>query len=175
MPKKIIQRYLPNPERLRALKSLRFLGNRLFDAGLWHLNRRSAAKAFMVGIFVALLPIPFQMVIAAILAVYLRCNLPLSVALVWLTNPLTMPVVFYFTYRVGCWVLHISPAGSSLEISWEWLMSKLSVIWLPLYLGSFICAVVASALSYFAINYLWYFHVMRARKQKNRLFRKKKS
>ena len=177
MSKKLIQRYLPDPERLRQNKSLQFLGNHLFDSNLWHLNRRSAAKAFLIGIFAALLPIPFQMVLAAVLAVYVRCNLPLSVALVWITNPLTMPFIFYFTYKVGCFILNIPPSGSGFQVSWEWLMSKLSSIWLPLYLGSLICAIIASIGSYFIVHIFWRINITRAWKQRklNRMQRKETS
>lgn len=175
MLKKFIKNYLPDKERLKASKSLRFLGSRLFDNNLWHLNRKSVAKAFLVGIFAALIPIPFQMVLAAILALYLQCNLPVSMALVWLTNPLTMPVVFYFTYKVGCLVLDIPTSNTGFEVSWEWLMSKLAKIWLPLYLGSLICAVIASVISYFTVNFLWRLHIVRAwkRRKKKRLLKTK--
>ena len=43
--------------------------------------------AFFVGLFVAFMPIPGQTIAAAVLAVLLRCNLPLSVGLVFVTNP----------------------------------------------------------------------------------------
>ncbi len=38
-------------------------------------------------------------------AIACRVNLPLSVALVWLSNPLTMPPLFYGAYLVGCQLL----------------------------------------------------------------------
>ncbi len=166
MLKKILQRYLPNHDSLRANKYLQFLGSRLLNSNLWHLNRRSAAKAFLVGVFVAFIPIPFQMVLAAILAVYLCCNLPLSVALVWITNPLTMPFIFYFSYKVGCFVLDIPPNDAGFHFSWDWLMSQLSRIWLPLYLGSFICGIIFAVSSYFIIRLLWRIYVVRAWKKR---------
>ena len=56
MAKKTIQRFLPDPNKIRHHKSLRIFGRLLHDANLWHLNRRSARGAFAVA--VKLSPIP---------------------------------------------------------------------------------------------------------------------
>jgi uncharacterized protein (DUF2062 family) len=82
---------------IKGHKNLSFLGEKLHDPNLWHLNRRSVSAAFAIGLFAAWIPTPGQMVIAAIIALYFRANLPISVALVWITNPLTMPPMFYPT------------------------------------------------------------------------------
>ena len=162
MFKKFFQRYIPDRDYLKKNKSLRFLGDHLFNVNLWHFNRRSVAKACAVGIFCAFIPMPFQMVPAAALAIYLRCNLPISIALVWITNPLTMPVIFFFTYKVGCILLNIPPNEAGFQFNWEWLTAQLSRIWVPLYLGSILCGTIAAAVSYFAIRIAWRIHVIRA-------------
>jgi len=82
MPRRIIKRYLP-----------------------LHLNRRSVSGAFAVGLFFAFWPVPLQMLLAAIGAILVRVNLPISVTLVWITNPITIPPIFYFSYLVGTWML----------------------------------------------------------------------
>ena len=105
MPKKFIKRHAPDKEAIRDHKYMRIFGKLLYDPNLWHLNRRSVSGAFAVGLFWAFIPIPFQMVTAAATAIPARVNLPISVALVWITNPITMPPMFYSTYRVGTWIL----------------------------------------------------------------------
>ncbi len=169
MPRKLIKRYLPDPRVIKENRYLAFLGHRIHDANLWHLNRRSAATAFFVGIFCAFMPIPFQMVLAATLAVIFRCNLPVSVALVWITNPLTMPAIFYFTYKVGCYILATPIRAIPFEPSYEWLQAELSVIWQPLILGSLITGLIAGALCYLLIRFYWRWSVGRSWRNRQRL------
>ncbi|MBA1330154.1 ATP-binding protein, partial [Candidatus Endoriftia persephone str. Guaymas] len=94
MPKHLIKRLTPDHEMIRNHRHLQCFGKLLHDANLWHLNRRSAAGAFAVGLFMAFIPVPFQMILAAGAAILFRVNLPLSVALVWVTNPITIPPIF---------------------------------------------------------------------------------
>jgi uncharacterized protein (DUF2062 family) len=93
MPRKLIKKYMPDEHRFRTHRTLSWLGDHIHDPNLFHLTRKSVSRAVMVGIFCAFLPIPLQMLVAAIIAVVARSNLPISVSLVWLTNPLTMPPV----------------------------------------------------------------------------------
>ena len=78
MPRRLLKRYLPSPDALRRQRSLRFMAHLIADPALWVLTRRSVANAFSVGLFSALLPIPCQMVVAALGARLGRCNLPLT-------------------------------------------------------------------------------------------------
>jgi hypothetical protein len=48
-----VGKYMPSPESIKENKNLQFLGDKLHDPNLWHLNRRSVAAAFAVGLFVA--------------------------------------------------------------------------------------------------------------------------
>ena len=68
MPRKLFRKYLPTAERLREIRSLGGMGQLFTDPNLWHLNRRSLSGAAFIGIFCAFMPIPLQMVVAAILA-----------------------------------------------------------------------------------------------------------
>ncbi|SFM74306.1 DUF2062 domain-containing protein [Marinobacter pelagius] len=155
MPKKFMKRYLPSPERVQSMRSLHFLGDILHEPNLWHINRHSVARAFLIGIWFCFIPMPFQMLAAALFAIWFNANLPLSVALVWISNPVTMPPMFYFNYKVGAWILNRPVLAFEFELSWPWISERLVDIGIPLYLGSLICATVFACLSYLIIQYLW--------------------
>lgn len=154
MPKQLLKKYMPNPETIKAHKSLQFLGEKLHDPNLWHLNRRSVSIAFAIGLFCAWIPTPTQMALAAIAAFYFRGNLPIAVGLVWLTNPITMPPLFYFAYLVGLWILNMPSAA---EFSLDAVLS--GGLWIPFLTGCLILGVLCSIAGYFGIQAFWYYHV----------------
>lgn len=161
MPRNFIKRYLPHPERVRDHKSLRFLGEILHEPNLWHINRHSIARAFLIGLFWMMIPIPLQMLAAALCAIWINGNLPLSVALVWISNPLTMPPIFYFNYRFGALLLGREPLPYEFEFSLSWMGQRLMEIGLPLYLGSLVLGVFLGCTGYLTIQFLWRRHIRR--------------
>ncbi len=161
MPKKYIKRFMPDHHTVRNHRYLRVFGTILHDPNLFHLNRRSASGAFAVGIFVAFVPVPFQMVLAAALAILVRVNLPISVALVWLTNPVTMPPIYFFCYKAGTWVLGTPTRELAFQVSYEWFMQEIGAIWQPFLLGSFLVGTVAAIGGYFVIRGLWRLRIVR--------------
>jgi hypothetical protein len=172
MARKLIRRYLPDVNTIRNHKHLRFFGRLLHDPNIWHLNRRSVSGAFAAGLFMALVPMPFQMIPAAALAIFFRVNLPISVALVWITNPLTTAPISYFCYRLGAWILNTPTHAVEFQISWEWISTELIRIWKPFLLGSLLVGLICAVIGYFGIHALWRWHVIRdweARKKKRGL------
>ncbi len=161
MPKRLIRKYLPSAHKVTEHRSLKWLGAILHDTNLWHLNRRSVASAFFVGIFSCFIPIPFQMLLAASLAIYFHSNLPISVSLVWLTNPLTVAPVFYITYRFGLLLLGQEYNTSGFVWSVEAMGNNLVLIWKPFLLGSVMSGIVLGGLSYLLVRLLWRLHIQR--------------
>ncbi len=155
MPRRLIKRYLPDPQKIRDHKTLRFLGPLLQDPNILHLNRRSVSGAFAVGLFCALLPVPFQMVLAAIGAIMARVNLPISVVLVWVTNPLTIPPIFFFAHQVGTWILGTPDLHMNFEFTTEWMTKELAIIWKPLLLGSLTVGIISAITGYVTIQIIW--------------------
>lgn len=155
MPRKFIRSIMPSPDKIKASRSLQIFGKLLHDGNLWHLNRRSASGAFAVGLFCAFIPVPFQMVLAAAAAIPFRVNLPLSISLVWISNPITMPPLFYLCYLVGSWMLAQPPQPFAFELSWEWLFESIATIGPAFLLGCFVLGSIASCIGYIVIRVLW--------------------
>lgn len=161
MPKKTLKSIVPSAARVREIAALKVLGEWIYEGNLWHINRYSAAMAFFVGFLVAFMPIPGQMVLAALLAILFRCNLPLSVGLVWITNPVTMPAIYFLAYQVGALLLDAPVRQLNFELSFHWLGTSLVAIWKPFLLGCMVCGVFFGCVGYFVISVMWRWRVAR--------------
>lgn len=183
MPKRFITRYLPAPERIVHHPLLRFMGGRLADPALWHLHRRSAALAMFWGLWCAMLPMPFQMLPAAAAAVLFRANLPLTVVLVWTSNPLTLLPLMWLAYWLGSQLLGL-PMLSGTEM--RTVMDELGGLlghWLggeryatphlsrsvePFLLGAMVLGFLSGALGYVLMRLYWRWHVLAAWRRRAR-------
>lgn len=173
MPKQFLSQYLPKPKAVREHPALRPVSRWLHRPEIWHLHRRSVAGAAFIGFFCAFLPIPFQMVVAAALAIGARCNLPMSVALVWITNPITIPPIFYFAYRLGAWLLDMEIEVKTIELSWSWLGDHIGTIGYPLVFGSLVCGWVSGVTAMVFVRIAWRLHVI-SRWRERRLRRQRR-
>jgi len=171
MARNLLKRFIPTPAAIKSNPALHFLGDLLHDPNLFHLNRHSVSVAFFWGTFVAFaFPLPGQMAVAALAALYFRCNLPISVALVWITNPLTIPFFFFVAYKIGCLILGIPEEAFQFELSWSWIMNELERLAPPFLLGSVIMGIVLGGLGYFGMQLYWRWHVNHSwnKRQKDR-------
>ena len=96
-----------------------------------------------------------QMLLSAAIAVPLRANLPISIGLVWLTNPITMPAVFFTQYKIGTMLLGAPERSMPMELSFNWLMSEIHHIWQPLLLGALLMGIVLGAIGYGGTMLYW--------------------
>lgn len=169
MARKFLKRMLPAPEKMREHPSLRVFGSLLHDPNLWHLNRRSVTMAVFIGLFVAFIPFPSQMLLAGLAAIIFRANLPLSVMLVWITNPVTIPAIFYFTYKIGALVLGIDTHPVQFELSFQWFEEELVQLWKPLLLGSVVTGLFFGLLGAAIVHTLWRVHVIHRWRKRRQL------
>ena len=175
MARKIFKRFTVDRHQLIASGKLAALGDRIHDPNLWHLNRHSVSRAFLAGLFAgfAFIIFPGQMLVAAVLAIWIRANLPIAVGLVWISNPLTSPPFLYAALKIGLWfmpVQHHINMESLLNYEWTYdsldqqfhaFLGMLQEVWQPLLLGCFSIGIVLGFGSYFLVQLFWRWHVVR--------------
>ncbi len=166
MPRRLLRKITPSPATISANRCLRIFGNFIHDPNLWHLNRHAVARAFGIGLFWAFVPIPFQMVFAAGIAILWRANIPLSVTLVWISNPVTIPPIFYATYQFGAWLLASPTLDFPQELDIDWFIQSLDTIWKPLFVGSLVTSFIAGGVGYFGIHGFWRWRTVRRFRQR---------
>ena len=97
-------RLLRSP-KLRRFPWLQKALRPIFDRELWHPCRETVASGLGTGLFVAMLPIPGQMIIAAAGAMKMRANVAIAIAACWITNPATQLFIMRSQENFGC-LLH---------------------------------------------------------------------
>lgn len=153
--KKILKTMLPEKHQVQQHSQLRLLRRIMEDPDMFHLTRHSVAGGTATGLFFAFMPIPGQTLFAVLAAIGFRVNLPLAAVLTWVTNPLTMPPVFYLAYRLGAFILDHPVKPIHFEMTWSWVEGTVMSIWPALLIGNLIFAVSASTGGYFLVKLLW--------------------
>ena len=155
MLKKRLRKWIPTPGKLRQHRSLKMFGSWMEETHLWQLSRTTTARAFAIGLYCAMLPVPGQMIISTALAIVFSANIPLSFSLIFITNPLTMPAIYFAAYKLGAWILGTEPLDVEFEASWTWFTQSLDEIWIPLLVGSQVMGLVCAVLGYWLIDTMW--------------------
>ncbi len=150
-----LARYLPDPAHLRSHWALRRSPHFLQDPRLWHLGRRQVAGGVAIGLFVACLPLPGQMALAALLGIRFRVNLPVAVVMVWASNPFTFAPIGYTAYWLGRQLLGAPPLNWDNPLSLEWIQEELAPVWRPLLLGLLILGSASALIGYYGVLAVW--------------------
>ena len=159
--RRLLRKLLPRARDIHGHGSLRpVFGRLLLSPDLWHLNRGSVAWAVSIGLFLAWAPVPFQMVLAAGVAIVVRCNLPVAVTLVWISNPVTVAPMFYAAHKLGAWILGIPPGDFRIELSLRWLLEELGNVWEPFLLGCLVMGIASAILGQIVLRLIWRAHVL---------------
>ena len=167
--KAFLRRCLSNQCSLIQHPRLQFLGSLLHDPRLWHFNRRSTVRGLAAGAFFAFIPVPWQMLLAASAAAWWRFNLPVAVAMVWITNPLTIPPIAFASYRLGLWLLGRPTQPWSFEPSLSWLLDTAGSVGVPLLTGSLALAVTAGILTFCLAHLCWRWHIIARFRRRRRV------
>ncbi len=180
MPRKFFRKYLPSHESIRQNRHIARFGSLLQHPNLWHLNRHSVAGGVAIGMFSGLVPGPFQMLTAALLAVPLRVNLPVALITTLYTNPFTIGPLYVAAYEIGRLLVESDGAAMSRAPDFDWsnflAWMRAFFGWLlslgkPLAIGLVVLAVGLALAGYVSVQLGWRAYVIlawRRRRQRRR-------
>jgi len=161
VPPKFLRKYQPALDAIRDHPLCVRHASWLRHPGLWYFNRRSVPGAVAIGLFAGLVPGPLQMLVALLLAVPLRKNIPVALVTTFYTNPLTIVPLYVLAYAYGHFLMgssapdvHIDP----LHMHW----TEILALGKPLALGLLALALTFAAVGYAAVAITWRIHVVRA-------------
>ncbi len=131
------------------------------------INRKAVTRALLVGIFIAFIPMPMQMLAVLAVVPFFKFNIPIAISMVWLSNPVTMPFMYYAEYLTGNFLL-MADGIETVEMSMAWFQDNLDDIFIPLYVGAMFYSVVVSFSVFFIANRCWMSSVKREQDEKKR-------
>jgi uncharacterized protein (DUF2062 family) len=120
----------------------------------------------LVGFFVAFIPMPMQMVAVLAVLPFFKFNALIGISLVWITNPVTMPIIYYVEYLTGNFIL-MRDDIQDVQITLEWFSENIDNIFIPLYTGALFYSTVSAIFFYYLVNWLWIASVRKEQKSKN--------
>ena len=159
MPRRLLKKLCPAPSALQQRWFLRLFGDRIADPRLWALHRRAVTCAFGAGLAICFIPLPVHMIVAGVIAVAWRLNIPAIYGTILLVNPLTAVPVYYLAYRVGAALLRVNPQNVVLHHSWDWIHSGIGPVWKPFLVGCLACAALTGLLGWLGLELLWRWRV----------------
>lgn len=170
----MIKRFLPTRESIKQNRLLRWLGPRIHDPLLWHINRNSVARGVAIGAFFGLMVPVAQIPAAAVVALACRANLWIAAIATLISNPFTYGPIYIFAYKLGSSILPPAVASGAVvaddhaTTTLQWLVDM--VHWLtgigrPLVLGMLLMAVTAAVIGYVSILLLWRLKVVLKRRR----------
>ncbi|MEA1920149.1 MAG: DUF2062 domain-containing protein [Campylobacterota bacterium] len=130
-----------------------------------NVNRKMVSRAMLVGFFIAFIPMPLQMVAVLAVLPFFKFNALIGIAIVWITNPVTMPMIYYVEYITGNALL-MQESLQGIEISVDWFLEHLDDIFIPLYVGALFYSTVSAIFFYYLVNWLWIVSVRKAHRSK---------
>ncbi|MCW8954547.1 MAG: DUF2062 domain-containing protein [Sulfurimonas sp.] len=125
-------------------------------------SRRMVSKAIFIGLLIAFIPMPMQMLAVIAVIPFSKFNIPIALAMCWLSNPFTMPAMYYMEYLTGSYILGMDT--TPVVMTMDWFSENIGNIFIPLYTGAVFYSVVVSSLAYYLVNRFWISSVHRDKK-----------
>ena len=137
-------------------------------------NRRMITRGVAVGLFWGFIPMPMQMLAVMATTPFFRFNVPIAISMVWLSNPITMPPMYYMEYLTGNFLLG-REGIEDIELTMSWFTENFDDILVPLYVGTAFYSIVVTGIVYVVLNRLWVNSVHSEKKERKDNRKKKAS
>jgi uncharacterized protein (DUF2062 family) len=166
MPRRFFKRLSRQRHTLHGRWFMRPFRALLENPAYWSVHRGNVTRAVALGLLIAFIPLPIHLPTVTVLALLLQVNIPVALATVFVSNPLTWVPQYYLCYWVGSRILGTRVHEFAFEMSWDWIQTSLLPIWKPFLLGCLVSGVAAALLGYVILGSLW--HVTLVRKYHER-------
>lgn len=154
-------RFLKHPRKLRQRPVLRWFARHFLDKQVWKPTQHTFSGGMAVGWFITLQLLPIQMPTATLLCALFRVNIPIALAICWVSNPVTVPLLVPIEYAIGKWFLGLytevptTPFPDHLPDSaveaWMVLREHAPVM----LIGGLVLGAICAAVSYVATWGIW--------------------
>jgi len=175
--KRLTRRLQPFVDDITTNPWIRRHAPRLAAPNLWHLNRRSTARAVAIGLFAGLIPGPLQILGSVVLSILFRANFPLAAITTLYTNPVTIVPLYLIAYEYGRLFVpgsnHLNKISPP-SLSWSPSFIGDLALWMgelgkPLAIGLVLLSLTLALLGWTAVRVGWRWHVVHAWKKRARL------
>jgi len=154
--------HVPTREKIESNRWLRPFSKTILRSELWRFTRRSVPRGVALGLFVGLMFPLAHFVIAALLAVFVRANIPAAMTATFIGFPAFLPVIFYAADKLGTWLLRVAASTVVQPISHtmqstetDHLLTMLTQKGTTVALGLFVIATVVTTIGYLVTSFAW--------------------
>src|ERR1700693_2654579 len=122
------------------------------DRGCWAFKRSRVINAFSLGLLIAFVPptplLPLHLTLCVVLGIVFRLNLPVLLATVFISNPLTWFPQVAGSIWVGAKLMGLNLMPMLHGLSHRDFRAQIHHLWQPLLLGALVLGVSAATLGY---------------------------
>lgn len=167
------QGHVPTREELEHNRWVKPFAKHVLRSDLWRFNRRSVPRGMALGLFVGIMIPLAHFVTAALLAVFVRANIPVALAATFVGFPAFLPIIFYAADRVGNFLLRVdamtvvAPVTQTMHATeTDSLLAMLTQKGPTVAFGMFVIATVLAAIGYLFSSFFWRWRVGTRRAQR---------
>ena len=154
--------HVPTREQLEKSRWIKPFAKHVLRSDLWRFNRRSVPRGIALGLFVGIMIPLAHFVTAALLAVFVRANIPMALAATFIGFPAFLPIIIYLGDKVGSWLLRVdamtvvAPVTQTMQATeTDHLLSILTQKGPSVAFGMFVIATILATVGYLLSSLLW--------------------